>query len=191
MASFELVETGLTADKFIIKRRGQSPAAESAHPGSPPRLKQVSARNALLSGETGLAGRLSVRGLNFVNALVEMTGGHAIDVSFLEIHPYQVALEGWRRPDSMLVRYHLVCESSERAHVRSGDERQPLNTGDLFRVVHENEPTIFHGGEAGSLSLVVTLKRAQAPSRQAREPASLPTSTYGLSNRAMRWGAAS
>ena len=104
MASFELVETGLTADKFIIKRTGQSPAAESANPGSPPRIKQVSARNALLSGVTGLAGRLSVRGLNFVNALVEMTGGHAIDVSFLEIHPYQVALEGWRRPDSMLDR---------------------------------------------------------------------------------------
>lgn len=192
MASFELVETGLAADKFVIKRSEPTLATEPALPGSPPGPEQVSARNSLRSGEKGLADRLSVRGLNFVNALVEMNGGQAVDVRFLPIHPYQVALEGWRRPDSTLVRYHLVCESSERAHVKSGDKRQPLNAGDLFRVIHENEPTIFHGGEAGSLNLVVTLKRSQTPSRHAREPSSqLPTSTSGLPNRAMRWGAAS
>lgn len=192
MASFELVETGLTADKFVMRRSEQSLVTEPTLSGGPAAPERVSPRDRVLRGDKGLAGSLSVKALNFVNALAEMNGGNAVDVRFLEIHPFQVALEGWRHPDSTLVRYHLVCESSERAHVISGDKRQPLNAGDLFRVIHENEPTIFHGGEAGSLIFVVSLKRTQTSFRHTREPSSqLATARSGLSNQAMRWGAAS
>lgn len=192
MTSFELVETGLTADKFVNKRSDETQASEQALPGSRPHPIQLSARNTLLNGEKGLADRLSVRGLNFINALVEMHGGHAIDVRFLEIEPNQVAVDGWGRPDASLIHYHLICECSEQAQVRSGSKRQPLNAGDLFRVIHEHQPAIFHGGEAGSLILAVTLKLPQASCEQANEsPSHASAAESTPSNQAMRWGAAS
>lgn len=161
MASLELVQTGLTPDKFATKRSAQLSVFESAGPENPVAPEQAPARSSSLHGVKGVIDCLSVRGLNFVNALVDMSGGHAVDVRFLDIHPYQAAVEGWRHPDATLIHYHLVCETSKRAHVRSGHRRQPLNAGDLYRVVQGNEPTIFHGGEAGSWNLIVTLKCPQ------------------------------
>lgn len=191
MANFELVETGLTADKFIDMGAEQSAAPRSDGRGAVAEIhEQRLRRSSLLRAQRGVMDCLSVRGLNFVNAIVEMNGGCVLDVRFLEVQPYQVAVEGWRHEDSPLIRYHLVCESSRRAHVRSGDERLPLNAGDLFRVVHDDRPTIFHGGEAGSLHLVVTLDRPQARPLQAGDTAR-PSIRTGpeFPDRAMRWGA--
>lgn len=192
MARIELVETGLTADRFVNKRSGEPEASEQSFAGSRPDPRQLSACDSLPSGDKGITDRLSVRGLNFVNALVEMNGGDAVDVRFLEIEPNRVAVEGWGRPDASLIHYHLICECSEQAHVRSGSRRQPLNAGDLFRVIHENQPAIFHGGEAGSLILVVTLKLPQASCEPAKEsPSHASAAESAPSNQAMRWGAAS
>lgn len=192
MASFELVETGLTADKFVVKHSKQSLVANTAASGRPRALEQASSGSSLLLEGSGIADRLSARGLNFVNALIEMDKGQVVDVRFLEIEPAQVAVEGWGRPDASLIHYHLVCECSEQAHVRRGSKRQPLNAGDLFRVIREHQPAIFHGGEAGSLILVVTLKLSQASRERANEsPSDASATDFTPSNQAMRWGAAS
>lgn len=191
MPSFELVETGLTPDKLVFRRSAHPSVFESAGPDNSVAVEQAPPRRCSLRGKKDVLDCLSVRGLNFVNALVDISGGHPVDVRFLDIHPYQVAVEGWRHPDATLIHYHLVCETSKRAHVRSGDRRQPLNAGDLYRVVHGNEPTIFHGGEAGSLNLIVTLKRPQASIRQASEqPSQVMAAKLDPSTQAMRWGAA-
>jgi hypothetical protein len=192
MTSFELVETGLTADKFVVKRSKQSLVAKPAAPGRPRALERTLSRNSFLLGDGGIADRLSVRGLNFVYALVEMNGGQAVDVRFLEIEPNDVAVEGWGRPNASLIHYHLICECSEQAHVRSGSKRRPLSAGDLLRVVHEYQPAIFHGGEAGSLIMAVPLKLPQASCEPANEsPAHASAAESTPSSQATRRGAAS
>lgn len=58
MTSFELVETGLTADKFVVKRSKQSLVAKPAAPGRPRALERTLSRNSFLLGDGGIADRL-------------------------------------------------------------------------------------------------------------------------------------
>lgn len=152
MRYFELMESGLPAETFMACSEvapGQARRRVRFRPNSP-------WKNNRKVGE-----RLSWRGRSFVEAFADVNRRDILKASMIELQPGQahVALDTWRPGHTNEERFHFVCQSSEGAYMRIGEEQSLVTPGDLWRVDDQFHPAVLRAGVGVSLHLVLVLSR--------------------------------
>lgn len=155
MRYFELMESGLPAESFLACSAtgpGQVRRRVRFRPNSPWK------RNRLV-GE-----RLSWRGRSFVEAFADVNRREILRATLIDLLPGQahVALDAWRPGQTGDERYHFVCQCSDGAYMRIGEEHAPVTPGDLWRVDDQFHPAVLRAGSGPSLHLVLVLGRDSA-----------------------------
>ena len=151
---FELMESGLPSESFMV----QPPVAALPNTVVPRRRVRFRAdspwKNNRKAGE-----KLTWRGRSFVEAFAEVNRREIVQATLMDLPAGggHVAVEGWRAGPSNVDRYHFICETSEGAYIRIGEERITPKAGDLWRIDDRFHPAIIRGGLAGSVHLVLEL----------------------------------
>lgn len=151
---FELMESGLPSESFMV----QPPVAALPNTVVPRRRVRFRAdspwKNNRKAGE-----KLTWRGRSFVEAFAEVNRREIVQATLMDLPAGggHVAVEGWRAGPSNVDRYHFICETSEGAYIRVGEERITPKAGELWRIDDRFHPAIIRGGLAGSVHLVLEL----------------------------------
>jgi hypothetical protein len=163
MRYFELMESDLPSEQFLLEPEANNGRAKRRIRFRP---------NSAWSRHKKVGQRLTWRGRSFVEAFAEVNRREIMDASFLDLSVGKghVALETWRSGQSQFERYHFICQASEGAYMRVGEERVTPCAGELWRIDDRFHPAVLRGGIAGSVHLVLLL----APQQQAQvEPSSI------------------
>jgi hypothetical protein len=151
---FELMESGLPPESFLVK----APMAAPPNTVVPRRRVRFRAdspwKNSRKAGE-----KLTWRGRSFVEAFAEVNRREIVQATVMELPAGggHVAVEGWRPGPSNVERYHFICETSDGAYIRIGEERITPKAGELWRIDDRFHPAIIRGGQSGSMHLVLEL----------------------------------
>ncbi|MEQ1783133.1 MAG: hypothetical protein ABMA14_17385 [Hyphomonadaceae bacterium] len=154
MRYFELMEAGLPSESFLV----QPPVAALPNTVMPRRRVRFRIdspwRNNRKAGE-----KLTWRGRSFVEAFAEVNRRQIVRATLMDlpVGGGHVAVEGWRPGPTNVERYHFICETSEGAYIRVGEERITPKPGELWRIDDRFHPAIIRGGLAGSVHLVLEL----------------------------------
>lgn len=159
MRYFELMESGLPSESFLV----QPPVAALPNTVMPRRRVRFRVdspwRNNRKAGE-----KLTWRGRSFVEAFAEVNRREIVQATLMDLPAGggHVAVEGWRPGPTNVERYHFICETSDGAYIRVGEERITPKTGELWRIDDRFHPAIIRGGLAGSVHLVLELTSQHA-----------------------------
>lgn len=159
MKHFELIDSDLAVDAFRHETVVQHAESDAAGVGQvaqieAERLKRQSRR----FQDAEIYQRLSIPGIAFISALEELTDADLVDLKFADILADQVIFDSFATSEPDLTKVHLVCETSDNAFVRAADERMPLRAGDLWKSSNTRQPSVYFGGDAGLLVLILTLR---------------------------------
>ena len=154
MRYFELMESGLPADSFMACEcePGQMKRRVRFRPNSP-------WKNNRKVGE-----RLSWRGRSFVEAFADVNRREILKAALIELQPGQahVAMDAWQPGTANGERFHFICQSSEGAYMRIGEEDVLLSAGDMWRVDDRFHPAVLRAGAGSSLHLLLVLSQGDA-----------------------------
>lgn len=154
MRYFELMEFGLPSESFLV----QPPIAALPNTVTPRRRVRFRADSPWKSNRKA-GEKLTWRGRSFVEAFAEVNRREIFQADLINLPAGggHVAVEGWRPGPSNIDRYHFICETSEGAYIRIGEERITPKPGELWRVDDRFHPAIIRGGLSGSVHLVLEL----------------------------------
>lgn len=160
MRYFELMESGLPAASFLActdLAPGEVHRRARFRQGSPWKHNRP-------AGE-----RLSWRGRSFVEAFADINGCKILQAALIDVQSGRahVALEAWQAGKTADQKFHFICQSSDGAHMRIGDEHVVVTAGDLWRVNDRLFPVVLHAGTQPSLSLAFVMGRDSASSIEA------------------------
>jgi hypothetical protein len=154
MRYFDLMESGLPSESFLV----QTPVA--ALPNTIIARRRVRFRADSPWGSNRKAGeKLTWRGRSFVEAFAEVNRREIARATLMDLPAGggHVAVEGWRPGPSNVERYHFICQTSDGAYIRIGEERITPKAGELWRIDDRFHPAIIRGGLSGSVHLVLEL----------------------------------
>lgn len=151
---FELMEAGLPSESFMVR----PPIAALPNTVMPRRRVRFRADSAWKSNRKA-GEKLTWRGRSFVEAFAEVNRREIVRATVMDLPAGggHVAVEGWRPGPSNVERYHFICETSDGAYIRIGEERVTPKVGELWRIDDRFHPAIIRGGLAGSVHLVLEL----------------------------------
>lgn len=176
MRYFELMESGLPAERFIVNQPVSFSKAVDAN-GVRRRVRFRPNSPWLRNRKTGE--RLTWRGRSFVEAFAEVNRRDIIAATFLELSAGKghVPVDNWRQDNSDHERYHFICQTSEGAYLRVGEDRIQPEAGQLWRIDDRTHPAVLGSGSAGSLHLVLVLAQQECANDPKAAP--LPEQYFG------------
>ena len=154
MRYFELMESGLPSESFMV----QPPIAALPNTVMPRRRVRFRADSPWKSNRKA-GEKLTWRGRSFVEAFAEVNRREIAQAVVMDLPAGggHVAVEGWRPGPGNVERYHFICQTSDGAYIRIGEERITPKAGELWRIDDRVHPAIIRGGLAGSVHLVLEL----------------------------------
>lgn len=156
MRYFELMESGLPSESFVV----QPPVAALPNTIIPRRRVRFRADSPWKSNRKA-GEKLTWRGRSFVEAFAEVNRREIAQATLMDLPAGggHVAVEGWRPGPTSVERYHFICQTSDGAYIRIGEERITPKAGELWRIDDRFHPAIVRGGLAGSVHLVLELAK--------------------------------
>jgi hypothetical protein len=156
MRYFELMESGLPSESFVV----QPPVAALPNTIIPRRRVRFRADSPWKSNRKA-GEKLTWRGRSFVEAFAEVNRREIAQATLMDLPAGggHVAVEGWRPCPTSVERYHFICQTSDGAYIRIGEERITPKAGELWRIDDRFHPAIVRGGLAGSVHLVLELAK--------------------------------